>query len=74
MDPAAIVGEFATHLQEVYTSKVSYPLQDLENLLNDLTLPKLTTEQVDMLEAPLTADNINLAISHFAKAKALCTH
>lgn len=51
-------------------SKVSYPPQDLENLLDGLTLPKLTNKQVDMLEAPLSTDDIKLALSHFAKAKA----
>lgn len=69
-DPALIVKEFERFFKEVYTSEVNYPIQDLKNLFDALTLPKLNAEQVEMLEVPLSADDIKLAISQFANAKA----
>lgn len=58
---------------EVYTSKVHCPPQDLLTFLEILDLPKLSAEQVDLLDSPISADQITLALAQFAKAKDPCS-
>lgn len=69
-DPALIVREFADFVFKKYAHLRLAIFHRTWKNLGGLTLPKLTKEQADMLEAPLSTDDIKLALSHFEKVKA----
>lgn len=62
-DPELITTMFADFFQNVYTSKVDYPPRALCKLIDSLVFPTLTEIQVAMLEAPISADDIQFAIA-----------
>lgn len=69
-DPDVVAGEFRSFFVSLYSSSTNNPKEEVETLLAGIDLPMLTRSQVELLEAPVTEDDIVEAMSHLNPSKA----
>lgn len=60
---------FKDFFSDLYKSKTTGSTELRENFFSRITLPQLTTEQIDILETPITIDVITAAVASFARSK-----
>lgn len=54
---------------DLYKTKTTGSTELRENFFRKITLPQLTSKQTDLLEAPITTDEIAAAMASFARSK-----
>lgn len=64
-----MVQAFVDFYTNLYTSKVHYTFVELDDYLFNIPLSKLSPDQVSALEAPLTVDELEVAMLSFARNK-----
>lgn len=69
-DPPQVAARFQTFYGDLYKSQSTHSQQDIQNFLRTIQFPKLNLEQIELLEAPITQDDITEAISQLSKSKA----
>lgn len=69
-EPRCVTSQFRDFFAALYTTRAPNDTSVMDSFLSDLPLPQLTEEQVEELEAPLTADEISEAIAQFPGSKA----
>lgn len=69
-EPTQVTTLFRDFFTALYASKAPTDNTLMEAFLNDFSIPRLTEAQTEILEAPLTTDEILKAIAEFPKAKA----
>lgn len=65
-----VAGEFRSFFASLYSSAASKSGEEMAEMLADIELPMLSQSQNEMLEAPITRDDIEDAISHLNPSKA----
>ena len=61
-----INDSFRTYYSKVYTTGKDKHASEIDSLLNNITLPKLNTDQAKSLDPPLTAVEFEKAVNPFA--------
>lgn len=69
-DPAGIMDEFVSFYKALYSPIPSYDVAGLEDLLQSLSMPKLTDTDVTQLDADISVLEIEAAILAFPHKKA----
>lgn len=69
-EPDRVAGEFRSYFMSLYTSTVDNTSEDTEALLSTVELPTLSQPHIEMLEAPISTDDIAEAMSHLKVSKA----
>lgn len=60
-DPDQIVTELASFYSDLYSSRDNYPIEALTNYLDNLSLPKLSSEPCLAVDAPISLDELQKA-------------
>lgn len=68
-DPPVVADRFLRFYGDLYRSQCNHTSQEIRAYLNTLQFPSLNLEQVQLLEAPITTQDITMALS-LAKSKA----
>lgn len=68
-DPFVVSSKFRDFFTELYTSTVSEDTTIMDHFLSNIILPQLSESQVELLEAPLTVEEIKFAIADFTRSK-----
>ena len=68
--PQEINQTFYNFYKTLYSKTGNLKLEDIQTFLSDLNLPQLTTECRDILEAPLTIDELQKASDNMSAGKA----
>lgn len=69
-DTPSILKEFCSFYQNLYSSRVSYPAEELTQFLDSITLLQLQDTDKKLLNAPLTLEELQLALAEFPNSKA----
>lgn len=69
-DLQQVAEEFGKFYRTLYTSRVTHTPQETRDYLAGVKFPKLTKDQLDLLDAPITKEDISEAISCLAASKA----
>lgn len=69
-DPDEVAGEFRSFFASLYSSATNNPRDEIVSLLSDIELPSLTQSQFELLEAPITEDEVAKAMSLLNLSKA----
>lgn len=69
-DPPKVAAKLKSFYNTLYTSQSLHSAQDIRDYLQTIQFPHLTADQLKMLEAPITTDDITTALSQLAKSKA----
>lgn len=70
-DPHSVTSMFREFFADLYKTKVTDSTDSRTAFLHSITLPQLKSDQVDLLEAPLTTDKIATAIASFERSKSV---
>lgn len=68
-DPPVVSSKFREFFMDLYNSRTQEGPDDMISFLEGVAFPQLTPEQRELLEAPLTKEEIDAAIASFAKSK-----
>lgn len=60
---------FVIFYSTLYSTRAHYTIVELDDYLQDISLPKLLDSQISLLDAPLTTDEIGDTIQFFARNK-----
>lgn len=69
-DPQEINNTFREFYQRLYSSQINPSDSDIEKFLNTIDLPKLTDEQTQHLEAPLSIEELHQGLQQMPDGKA----
>lgn len=69
-DPDEVAREFRSFFASLYTSATDKSREEIDTLLRGINLPTLAQSQVDLLEAPISKDEITEAMSLLNTSKA----
>ena len=69
-DTPSILKEFYSFYQDLYSSKVIYPMDDLVRFLDSITLPCLEEMDRERLNAPFSLEEFQNALATFPNSKA----
>lgn len=68
--PDKVIAELVSYYADLYTSKVSFTQDELDNYLQHISMPLLTDAQRIQLEAPITLEELKEVNSSFLASKA----
>lgn len=68
-DPAKINACFAEYYSSLYSSRAQYSAKELSDFLDEITLPTLTAAAREGLEAPITLEEVQRALSPFTNGE-----
>lgn len=68
-EPDAVAEEFRSFFASLYSSVANSPRGEIADMLADIELPTLSKSQVDILEAPISVDEIMQALSTLNPSK-----
>lgn len=68
-DPPSVTSQFRDFFEGLYTSMALDKRETMQLFLTGIPFPQLKEDQVAMLEAPLTTDEMTTAIGSFARSK-----
>uniref|UniRef100_A0AAQ5ZBJ0 Reverse transcriptase domain-containing protein n=1 Tax=Amphiprion ocellaris TaxID=80972 RepID=A0AAQ5ZBJ0_AMPOC len=68
--PQEINQTFYNYYQSLYSAAVNPNIEDIDNFLNNLNMPKLTSNYRDILDAPLTMKELQCALDSMPAGKA----
>lgn len=68
-EPHRVTDIFKKFFHKLYTTTASPDTTPIETFLGELTIPQLSAEQVEELEAPLTIDKVSGALAEFPASK-----
>lgn len=69
-DPPLVANKFLGFYGELYSSQCNYTPEEIQAYLHTIQFPLLSLEQIQVLEASITTQDIDTAISQLAKSKA----
>lgn len=69
-DPFQVASQFLQFYKNLYKSRTTHTQAELQTSLNTIQFPRLKPEQVKLLDAPITTQDISDAIAQLAKSKA----
>lgn len=69
-NPEEVAGEFGSFFASLYSSATNNPREEIVSLLSDIELSSLTQSQFELLEAPITEDEVAKAMSLLNPSKA----
>lgn len=69
-DPHQVADSFLNFYRNLYKTQNTHSTQEIKNHLHSIQFPRLTTEQVKLLDAPISQEDISEALSQLAKSKA----
>lgn len=68
-DPIIINQEFQIFYQQLYSSEARFTKNYLDSFFDDLNLPKLSEQQITLLESPITLDELHEALKDMNRGK-----
>lgn len=68
-DPPEVTAKFRDFFAELYTSRTPNERDSMNHFLENIPFPRLTEDQISMLDAPLTTDEIAEALAGFTRSK-----
>lgn len=69
-DPSQVASQFLHFYKNLYKSLSTHTQRELQTYLNTIQFPRLKPEQVKLLDAPITTQDITDVIAQLAKSKA----
>lgn len=69
-DPDGVVDVFRAFYASLYSSKTDKSKQEITDFLSNIAFTQLTSSQIEILEAPISKDDVAEAMSHLASSKA----
>lgn len=68
-DPSQVASQFQQFYESLYKSQSVHTQREIQSYLNTIQFPRLNPEQVKLMDAPITIQNVTDAIAQLAKSK-----